>query len=72
MIPRQSRKISFYDEYVQTIPVEIHQGILIINHILVFMIFVIFISYDFKADDILNKQNYLKNNTDLYGKYGYD
>ncbi|CAG8709712.1 10103_t:CDS:2 [Dentiscutata erythropus] len=72
MIPRQSRKISFYEEYVQTISVEFHKWMLIINYTLVLVIFVIFFSFDYKADAILKEQNNLKNNTDLYGKYGYD
>ncbi|CAG8793525.1 23993_t:CDS:1, partial [Dentiscutata erythropus] len=48
MIPRQSRKISFYEEYVeyvQTIPVEFHKWMLIINYMLVLVIFVIFTGF---------------------------
>ncbi|KAF0526044.1 hypothetical protein F8M41_014225 [Gigaspora margarita] len=73
MIPRQQRKISFYDEYTQAlkrIPMRIIPLMLIINNIFVTIIFITFAIYDSQANDILLKQNI--NNTDLYAKYGYN
>ncbi|KAF0516127.1 hypothetical protein F8M41_017144 [Gigaspora margarita] len=73
MIPRQSRQISFYDEYVQTVPVDIHRWMLGITYIFATAIYMTFCTYDYnKSNAILEKQSRLENNTDLNGIYGND
>ncbi|CAG8713798.1 10693_t:CDS:2 [Dentiscutata heterogama] len=72
MIPRQPRGISFYDEFVQTVPRKIITRMQAINSTFLLVIFILYNVYDIKAENILNEENAHGNKTDLNGKYGYD
>ncbi|KAF0554321.1 hypothetical protein F8M41_019403 [Gigaspora margarita] len=73
MIPRQSRQISFcneFDRISQIIPTS-GRLVLIINNILVTITLLFFLIDDFSADKILS-ENQNENMTELYGSYGYN
>ncbi|RIB14723.1 hypothetical protein C2G38_1633402 [Gigaspora rosea] len=73
MIPRQSRQISFCEEFHRTlekVPTP-WRLMLIINDILVTITLFFFVIDDSSADDILSR-NQNENMTKLYGKYGYN
>ncbi|CAG8743321.1 1176_t:CDS:2, partial [Gigaspora margarita] len=73
MIPRQSRQISFCEEFYRTLEKVPAPGkiVLIINNILVTITLTMFLIYDSSADNILyGNQN--KNMTELHEKYGYN
>ncbi|CAG8512675.1 3649_t:CDS:2 [Gigaspora margarita] len=78
MIPRQSKQISFCDEFTQTLekvpaPGKIVLAINRINIILVFITLTLFIIFDSEAENILrSNSNQNENMTMLYGKFGYD
>ncbi|CAG8735403.1 15034_t:CDS:2 [Dentiscutata erythropus] len=75
MIPRQSRNISFCNEFIQIlqkVPIEeITPLILIVSNIVVTITLIFFNVYDYQANHIL-LSNKIDNKTQLYGKYGYD
>ncbi|RIB11632.1 hypothetical protein C2G38_94257 [Gigaspora rosea] len=73
MIPRQSRQISFCEEFeraLEKVPPTPGRLALIINNIIVTIILTMFLIDDYSANHILlSNQNV--NETRLYGKYGY-
>ncbi|RIB11631.1 hypothetical protein C2G38_94251 [Gigaspora rosea] len=75
MIPRQSKQISFCDEFTQILEKALTPGRLMlainVNNILVFITLLLFTIYDINADIIL-WSNRNENMTMLYGKYGYN
>ncbi|KAF0554324.1 hypothetical protein F8M41_019406 [Gigaspora margarita] len=73
MIPRQSRQISFCEEFHRTLEKVPTLGrlMLIINNILVTITLFFFVIDDSSADDILTS-NQNENMTKLNGKYGYN
>ncbi|KAF0554323.1 hypothetical protein F8M41_019405 [Gigaspora margarita] len=73
MIPRQSRQISFCEEFDRTLEKVPTPGrlILIINNILVTITLLFFLIDDSSAGSILSS-NQNENMTELYGKYGYN
>ncbi|KAF0554322.1 hypothetical protein F8M41_019404 [Gigaspora margarita] len=74
MIPRQSRQISFCNEFDRTTQIIPTPGrfALIINNILVTITLLFFLINDFSADKILSEDPNVNQTILSYGKYGYN